>query len=188
MNNDYDNEWRSLYASEENILSKYFETIHKVSANWFFTIWISMGYIAIIGSIISFVSDIIKNGFNIFMLPAMILALPMVYFFFIFLGHKLRDSWSKQELNAIKNKTAAIYETCVIDKYTSKRNDKRVYKLSVKDPNDVVLCIDVNKQMYDMTKPFDPVYVFSYHEPKHPNMMHVYSDKWIHEIRKTLNI
>ena len=39
MNKDYDNEWRSLYASEENILSKYFKTVHKVNANWFFTIW-----------------------------------------------------------------------------------------------------------------------------------------------------
>mgnify|MGYP006967168778 CR=1 FL=1 len=64
------------------------------------------GYIGIVGSIISYTLDTIKNGFNVFLIISLPFGLAMIYFFFIFLGKKLRDKWSKQKLNAIKNQKA----------------------------------------------------------------------------------
>ena len=63
MSSNLTDGWRSLSPSEQNIWVKYFEKQHNMIAKWFFTIWIWFGYIGIVGSIISYTLDTIKNGY-----------------------------------------------------------------------------------------------------------------------------
>lgn len=189
MSSNLTDEWRSLSPSEQNIWIKYFEKQHNMIAKWFFTIWIWFGYIGIVGSIISYTLDTIKNGFNVFLIISLPFGLAMIYFFFIFLGKKLRDKWSKQKLNAIKNHKAKICDAIILDIKCLHHDNHYVYKVKtiVPDiPKPVYVNIDPWVAKHEI--PGNTIHVVSYQEPKHETMMFAYTDAYLNNIQHLLNI
>jgi len=170
-----DNQWRKPYSNEKNILLDYFTKQHNVIEKGFFTIWILLGYVAIIGWIITYLTNYIKNGFDLVTTIMLPFCCIVVYLFFIKLGHKIRDEWSCRELNAVKTDTAVICRSSVINKYAayaSRNNGNNKYHYYVKVNLDwqnirQVVDIRVSHYHYNDIYPGDTVLIFniSYDNP-----------------------
>ena len=164
-----DKGWRKPYETERQNMLKYFEIQHKYSANWFFSIWIGIGWFAIAGWCFAYLQNFIKNGFDIAMTIMLPVCMFIVYLFFIKLGHKLRDDWSCRELNAVKDNKAVLYETSVIEfkrLCTGSNNGHRKYNyyvvVEIEFQSKIqVVSIKIPKSYYVQMRPGDLIVVFN---------------------------
>lgn len=180
--------WRKPYSNEKDLMLRYFKAQHTI-VHWFFTIWISISYLAIGGWTISYIMEYYKTGFDLMITIMMPIAFVIVYLFFIKLGHKLRDEWSCRELNALKKDTAIICKAKVVNKrqsFAGRSNGGKAkyhyYVLVNIEWQGISQAIEVltSSYHYHNIDIGDIVYIFNIdHNNQHICYLSAYSEQWL---------